>query len=372
MTPGGGVAIQRLQPGDVVQSYNFASHRVENGHVVNVVRQDGRPVLQYSVPSGPPLFATAEHPIYSAGAGAFVPAGELTGAFTVLALNSMAAASEAEAAFDPTAAAALKPVYDLTVLPHHNYFANGILVHNKSPCHVGCTCPYQPCRDFERGVPPQQCSLLPDPYVAIGSCTSNELLPLCAHDGCPPGDPLADAVLTLRPNTPAIPVESCRKLSTANFVRYRARVEPPHAAVKLNAGWSDGRCAADLGSGSAVVQSGEEVCLPIGTAKSLLLSVESCGEEVVVRLESPRFVETCSEPLRPLPPDAPGVVLCPDDELDGGTDASASDASVDAAVETDAAALGDAAVETDAAGLVDAAVEADADVVREDAGAVDP
>jgi hypothetical protein len=105
------------------------------------------------------LRVTANHPIYLPDQQRYADAGELTGDERLLALGAMAQTSSlVSGAFQASADAVT--VFNITVAGEHNYFAEGVLVHNKTPCtpkslyggtcHLvpGCLDPMRPTNEF--------------------------------------------------------------------------------------------------------------------------------------------------------------------------------------------------------------------------------
>jgi hypothetical protein len=148
-TPAGEAAIETLLPGRVVLSYDLRDGRVVEGRVTAVHVHAARPLGRLALASGRVLAVTAEHPIYSVERGEFVAAAALAGGFRALALGQggavMPAVTEGFRAASPEQPAT---VYNLTVEPEHDYFAEGILVHNKERCW---------CEDSPAFSPPPGC-----------------------------------------------------------------------------------------------------------------------------------------------------------------------------------------------------------------------
>jgi hypothetical protein len=72
--------------------------------------------------------------VYLVESGRFEPAGQIGGASDSLVLTSLASAAPLRVGLSHTTSPELVPVYDLTVGNLHNYFAAGVLVHNKERC----------------------------------------------------------------------------------------------------------------------------------------------------------------------------------------------------------------------------------------------
>jgi intein/homing endonuclease len=87
-----------------------------------------KPVGTLRFDDGSSVEATANHPFYSVAMAAFVPAGQLGPGDRVLRLDR-GMLREARLA-SVTAFERVTDVYDLSVSPHHDFFAAGVLVHN--------------------------------------------------------------------------------------------------------------------------------------------------------------------------------------------------------------------------------------------------
>ncbi len=144
-TPRGERSIEGLQVGDLVLAYDENQHRVVPRPVVSTMVYADIVPGRFSLTSGRSLGVTANHPFYLPDERRYVRADEVAGDARLLALNEAndvmsAVASGFQAGVDiiPT------QVYNIEVAEHHNYFAEGVLVHNKSggfPADGGSTCP---------------------------------------------------------------------------------------------------------------------------------------------------------------------------------------------------------------------------------------
>ena len=121
------------------------------------------------MPDGRELRATAEHPFYVPSIAGYVPLGQLRSDQPLITLEAAAGTVELGivGAGLPTvtsfASAPPETVYNLTVSGTHNYFAEGVLVHNKSPDE----CPFNPARC------PDDCFSNPElcpPEPEVASC----------------------------------------------------------------------------------------------------------------------------------------------------------------------------------------------------------
>ncbi len=164
-TPDGPRAIEQLAEGHFVWSYDHSSERVVLGRVAATMtrRAAAYGTLPVPGPAGSVLRLTPEHPIFVRD--------RYVKAKCVHAGNELRVLSDAGVQRVPAVAsytsipdAGLK-VYNLTVNPHENYFAGGLLVHNKSQCWqtgpcTSCGCPSSctpnpplNCRPYDAGSP---------------------------------------------------------------------------------------------------------------------------------------------------------------------------------------------------------------------------
>ncbi len=146
-TPDGTRAIETLQVGDEVRSYDLAHRRFTTGKVTHTMVHRARSTGLLRLANGATLAVTAEHPIYSLDRKRFVRADALragdrllldgrsiagrllAGPVSRVTRRGAGAVRVSEAIrFDRTA-----DVYNLTVSTEHNYFANDVLAHNKPP-----------------------------------------------------------------------------------------------------------------------------------------------------------------------------------------------------------------------------------------------
>ena len=139
-TPKGPRAIEDLQIGDEVWSYSLADCARVVRTVAALVRSRASEIL--AVQAGEFCIAgvTAEHPFWNVVAGTWQPAGSLTlGSVLLAALDARELRAQPVTALSRVAARGEVEVFNLTIAgDEQNYFAGGVLVHNKSPeCH-GC------------------------------------------------------------------------------------------------------------------------------------------------------------------------------------------------------------------------------------------
>jgi hypothetical protein len=139
-TPGGPVPIEAAFVGMPVYAFDVARSERTVRHVTAVHVHAHATVGLLTLSDGTSLRVTANHPIYSPGDDRYRPAGELGAHDQVLSMHTGGAAVGEVAAYE--ADAAVDTVYNISVSGEHNYFAEGVLVHNKSP-------PYEPCQPSE-------------------------------------------------------------------------------------------------------------------------------------------------------------------------------------------------------------------------------
>lgn len=148
-TATGSIAIEDVKIGDRVQAYDLATGKVVNELVTEVFVHARQPVGELRTSTGP-LRVTANHPIYDASAGRFVAAGSLSEPFQALELAATWATSRGLLrGFVPLEEE--ETVYNFTVANVHTYFAEGLLVHNKSRCGYAGDPPDCPCLPNECG-----------------------------------------------------------------------------------------------------------------------------------------------------------------------------------------------------------------------------
>ena len=121
-TPRGLRSIETIVVGDVV----VATPHGDEATVSGLHCRPSPTILRLTLADGMDLCVTAEHPIWDVDAKAFRPAREMIGSSVL----------RADGTTVDVSAIAEEPhndvVYNLTVDPHHTYFAGGVWVHNKS------------------------------------------------------------------------------------------------------------------------------------------------------------------------------------------------------------------------------------------------
>lgn len=191
LTPQGPQPIESLEAGDAVLAYDESAQRVVVQRVTQV-RTRQRPGLgTLRMSDGRQLAVTPEHPFYVGGG--YRPISELEGDEHLFALDAAnALVSLADSAFVPAADDRLATVYDLSVSGTHNYFAAGVLVHNKTqwgPCDRNPAaegCPgYDPCSDLT--LPPDVRELCAAGQMAQEQPPWSAPRPCLAQSECPTG-----------------------------------------------------------------------------------------------------------------------------------------------------------------------------------------
>lgn len=119
-TPAGTVSIDNLKAGDRVWAYDTARRK----RVVTRV-EAVRSLLAYDTVKVGQLRLTPDHPVYAGGQ--WKPAGQLTAADKLLHANL-----KPQAAVPAKLVSGPVTVFDVMVKGPHNFFAGGVLVHNKS------------------------------------------------------------------------------------------------------------------------------------------------------------------------------------------------------------------------------------------------
>ncbi len=138
-TPSGTTPIEKLSVGDWVMAYDEVTHRVVPAPVVRTFRHEGHRVGQLGLSTGETLRVTANHPVYLPDRLAYVDAGTVSSASRLLQLGvSQQVQSAIAEGFFIDSSAPSETVFNIEVATHHNYFAEGVLVHNKSGGFPAC------------------------------------------------------------------------------------------------------------------------------------------------------------------------------------------------------------------------------------------
>lgn len=143
-TPAGPVAIEEIRVGQVVYAFDEARAARVTSTVREVFVHEDTAFDQLVLSDGSVLGVTGEHPVYLPDLGRYVEARTLRSGDALLLLDERGESGpgfrrETVARGLPAAAASRGTVYNFAVERNENYFANGVLVHNKSPsCTTGC------------------------------------------------------------------------------------------------------------------------------------------------------------------------------------------------------------------------------------------
>ncbi|WP_437949179.1 polymorphic toxin-type HINT domain-containing protein [Sorangium sp. So ce296] len=134
VTPRGFRRIEDLDVGDEVFSLSLERRAPVVRRVARVLRARATEVLHVAAGELVVAGVTAEHPFYDAARGAWVDAGALREGTRLLAwLGSADVRELSVTAHRPAPSAGKVDVFNLTIDgPERNYFAEGLLVHNKS------------------------------------------------------------------------------------------------------------------------------------------------------------------------------------------------------------------------------------------------
>lgn len=192
-TPKGPVPIEQLELGDDVYAFDEGRQRLAVAKVVHKYRRDERAVRELTLKDGRTLHVSSTHPFYDAETGEYVEVGELKPGTSLLerdpkhGLSTLAVRSVDDGPRRTT-------IYNIEVSTHHNYFAGGVLVHNKSraaclggPCCMETAAPIgDACPDG------YSYACTPDP-VACPRCADNSECELALDRCCGPcGEPTLD------------------------------------------------------------------------------------------------------------------------------------------------------------------------------------
>lgn len=131
-TPDGDRAIELLQVGDLVWAFDHDLDRRVARPVIAVHHHASAVVGRLVTGAGHALHVTASHPIFAPRQGRYIDAEELSRGVPLLAAGEFGKFSRiASEGFEPNVERV--PVHNLSVDSPHNYFAAGLLVHNKPP-----------------------------------------------------------------------------------------------------------------------------------------------------------------------------------------------------------------------------------------------
>lgn len=139
-TPRGHRRIEELEIGDAVSSVDPSTGELVTTRV-SATRSVHRECVRLATGSGE-LVLTSDHPVYCPQTGTWAPAGDwVLGKRTHL-LRVDEQGAVAVEVLERLAYAGIFEVFDITVEHSlHNFLANGVLVHNKSPIEPQCPLP---------------------------------------------------------------------------------------------------------------------------------------------------------------------------------------------------------------------------------------
>jgi len=227
-TPSGTRPIEELRLGDLVLAYDERAGRVVERPVTATFTHPDQPVGALPLSDGRVLRVTANHPIYLPDQQRYADAGALTRDERLLTLSATAQTSSLIAGPFQVTTADSVTVYNITVAGEHNYFAEGVLVHNKTDggcvpswfsglCSQisGCLDPTRPTSEYVRlnqvvGAPdagpgPSDAGPVETIDAAPGTTTRSTGAAICSGSSVPP-DPsyLAFDIMNKLGDTPAV------------------------------------------------------------------------------------------------------------------------------------------------------------------------
>ena len=129
-TPDGATAIEAMQVGDLVLSWDPTTKRLVPARVARVKERVAASVLSLQTSDGHTLRATENHPIWSPSHGDWVLAGALAVGDTVTVMAGRGVTTVAITSLGALPQAGEVKVWDLTIDPTHTFFADGVWVHN--------------------------------------------------------------------------------------------------------------------------------------------------------------------------------------------------------------------------------------------------
>lgn len=162
-TPDGSRVVEKLKPGDLVVSFDERSRLLRANRVIGN-RVARRRIGVIPLPGGGSLRGTGEHPVFESKSGSYIPLSRLSADASLLRLSPAWEApalyhegmlwTERELSSTFSLTGTFSNVYNLSVERDHNYFAEGVLVHNKSPpCESGGSCWSEYCGPIEARLP---------------------------------------------------------------------------------------------------------------------------------------------------------------------------------------------------------------------------
>lgn len=129
-TPTGRRPISSLRVGDAVYSFDHINGRTVVGRVTQTFVHPDRAYGRVTLSDGAVLEVTANHPVYDARARSWRPIGTMKPGDVVLRGRGLEARRLTIRTMEFSSQ--FGPVYNLAVEPFQTYYANGVVVHNKS------------------------------------------------------------------------------------------------------------------------------------------------------------------------------------------------------------------------------------------------
>lgn len=126
-TPSGDKSIENLKIGDQLTSYELSTGAYTTSTITDIKVHRMLRGMRVKLSNGKSFRPTPAHPIYSPSRSAWVLASDLRDGDTVMYRDEAAVTVSIEAISELTTD---EDVYNLSVEPNHNYFADGVLVHN--------------------------------------------------------------------------------------------------------------------------------------------------------------------------------------------------------------------------------------------------
>lgn len=132
-TSSGEIEIQKIQVGQKVLSYDFETNTVQEGTVTQVMIHPKQNYWILDASDGLFLEVTPNHPIFDSNQNQFIRVDQMDQNSVLITRSENASLSNSKISriYD---FGLVDDVYNLEVVPYHNYFAKGILVHNKYSC----------------------------------------------------------------------------------------------------------------------------------------------------------------------------------------------------------------------------------------------
>lgn len=206
-TPRGEVPIEEVVVGQTVYAFDERNRKLVERSVLTVFHHAAARAGILALDAGRELKLTREHPVYRLRDARYVPAAELTENDEVLVLADEQTGGELlqnGGTLQPLRVAAplaLKsddePVFNLHIEGEQNYFADGVLVHNKSPTLL-CETPTDALVANVRTEPPGQGEIVVGSagYSCPSPCTS--LVIDTRTQRCPPSAKISDLWMQAR------------------------------------------------------------------------------------------------------------------------------------------------------------------------------